>query len=1734
MVKISNIKEKLKEFSLIGLAAISCITAINSVYCASQEYATVSQTLSTKESLNSPVLNNQFTDDSWNPWEMVCWGVFLSNFCQIGVDDYESAFSTTASYGSKGAGYQALMFSTGTDETNAETIKNLLDYAVTAREKSGTKNIYIGKDETGAQSRIENGEPKKVSIANYDSSQYQAATIRDMFPNNIKIDVKHIPYERDYVTDGTFNTFYVDNGGLIEVFDLLDSWDIQILGSLLGKMGTSKYSEEMLKSFDWAYDNNAPLLWDAFGNICYKNENNKLVVLIPSCCNQHITIEPKINLLTSLVMNGGNGTHSYNGDTLVNYASMDNFDWVLFKDRGSWGQYDNQNNGEAGHNAVGLKIGSGMDGKTILYFDTDSVSWMNQSNAKYGAILGTLFRCDGNATTGSTYPLKIGVIGGGEITNKIAKSHNSTNKGTFGAICIANAASTVADQCASVSTKDQEVLSYYRDFTDTHKINLFSDDSVYVSVSVGPGYNEDGEETFSLVARKFMNYLGQRYNGRYNENTASNMSIEEYRNIIDGIMFATDGSAGLNSTFAKVLLVKDTNMRPIYKDFVWSNQNLFDITGKISLLPESELTEGGNLATRLGNNVIGNQGSGIGLMLNTSSSLKYLNEDFSISGWTGGTKLQILKKEKSAGWTTTIWGTNYGHYPGRVIKTWGQSDVMNSICNYLNLTDGTDFSASASFIYLSYLDYYELVTESDKYGEKKTSSAFNEKLFNWAPDAIPQNISDLVQAVSQEDMEKDILRLAYLSLAQTDEGREYRSNMMMQGISDFIYEQYCRIVYGTSGVQSGVSSKSNASFLRVHTLDENFLTNVVLNKYAEIAIWLLGFLIMLTVIVGALKGKKLSWYILTTITVITSILVLPSIGDILPYASNRAIQNMFSDKMTFWSMSELISNYATEKDFTNKSGSQAYSNRLTDDEIQAVMSVVDSLDSLQLDRSLMVKQDISNKMLCVGNNTADKLQQFQSTRWILPLVMQQYGADDETPERIYDYVYVNLSDTITDASNIYWFYYPNGRTGIKTVSAMSDWGSNQSYFTKNNYASISTLKGYNKNLSDDSGIVSPTTISDVTTVGTDSDKTSYRSYAFWKSNAPSADSLVSRYYYIANNNSTTGNVTVKSIKTLASELGDDWDGFQSNKCIDAVVAKHENQKSNLESLEGYIERTADGYVRNDGKTVKSIYGYLDATESPLTYFYTTVQSYFNYDASYAYIVKSLEGGFEQPYDNSGNQLVDKDATLRVSLTNQIKTGYTVDALNLEDMFKYMIPYMYEMTVISGGNTGTDGLLGEAKISDELSTYKDTNASWLFRCNWAVKIIENPDYCKDTEIGVSRDADGNVTKKIIKNAALPSEYENAGRPMVFSEAQKKRLGLKDEDLSLCELECIKINKDVAKKWVYLLNYVGTEGINREILLRQMAIDANLIFNSNISSPSVVNTKFEMFPSSLDLRTISFDSIMKMLCLNMTKDTSYLYGDTMEVLIEDSDLVTALLLLICAFLCCYVVGFLRDITIAIIFYSSVIHLVHNITSSNKQKVKVTLGTTLSVIVVTIATIIYYGILHMMVALTSTEEVINSSTVTMRAGNPVWLFLIVIVLSLAYIIGCGWFCWKAITYAPQEIAEIAANISADARDAATRQMNKVKEGINNMTDALGISSDKLDRSIRDTHSEKEKNKLYKNADKAYDEQYRKMNDDVLEMEHNSKLNKQEKKNISDINSEIEKGKSSMPVSKEENKTE
>lgn len=410
------------------------------------------------------------------------------------------------------------------------------------------------------------------------------------------------------------------------------------------------------------------------------------------------------------------------------------------------------------------------------------------------------------------------------------------------------------------------------------------------------------------------------------------------------------------------------------------------------------------------------------------------------------------------------------------------------------------------------------------------------------------------------------------------------------------------------------------------------------------------------------------------------------------------------------------------------------------------------------------------------------------------------------------------------------------------------------------------------------------------------------------------------------------------------------------------------------------------------------YGYLLNSESVYSYMYQAVEDSFASTESTASLIGKLQGQYKE--DTDGNEVRDNFMYATSDTTNY--TGDVRDVLDLQEFFTNNLPYMYKMWLSAGGFDGSSGALGDEKI-DGHSYYDGSNQSWFFRCNWAIKMFENDDLNGSATV---KDADGN--RYTVDNMLMPSCYPS-NRPMVFSRAQQNAYGLKDSDLSYVELKCVKVNEDAVIDWTSLLNYAGTDNITKEILLRQMALDATMIFSKEFTTATISSSKTNLYPTSLDLRSLSFDSIMKMIVLNITKDSTYVYGSTVETLISRTDIFTAALLLLTALICTYVIPLIRNIMALLILVLSVYAICRSILSSNQFKVKIIAGTLMSQVEIIILNTVYYAIFKMFIELSGNDEVlsVNRMKASVSAGNPFWALLILLVVSVAYVVVMAIMC-------------------------------------------------------------------------------------------------------------------------------
>lgn len=1514
------------------IIGVICVTSVLSAVISSIPNAQAATSiLGTNASLGSPILNEKATSDNWNKWEMVCWGVFLSNWCQPLIDTYNSAFTTSSgrSTGSNGSGYKALCFGSGSDTQNNKTIQDFCTYAIKVEEETALKNIYVAytdvTDGTLGEKPDPNTDASVAREAKFNDLLFESSLTTDADGNKVTsatISTKSQTNYGDitmYVKEAYVPTFYVKNSSnkFVTLLDFTNSWDLQAFTAMVNAIRKTDSGSNYASQFDKALDDyktsNPVLGMDVFGNIVIGTDK---VMVFPACNNQNITTEKSINVLNSWIMN--NYVSTYSSDKLVSELHQTDAgnDW-LSKMSAFFGGYNFDTDNEyCGLPAFGADTVANVG---YLYYDTDAIV-EKEGSYSINSVMTALFDADIESEN-NKYPIEFEIAGVGYKTT--GSGGTDTGSGMYKSLTYVSSLLTNTVNKSATGTQPEILHEIVN--TDGSKISIFSEKAIVVPVQVVTK-SEDKNSKNGDALRHYYNWLYQVYSGNVSSNSPGS-SATLTASQLNGYLKQMNTVSDLKSTTDSTLWNYFTNTYTDYK----------------------------------GNSV-------------TGSAL-----------WDAGNN-ETLDKDTA-----------------RLCKVYPTSSIMKSVSSVLCVADGTEFNTYSTMLYMTYLDWYGVINKSTMSNGTEAQSNFNPDIYDITSDVLNVDITDITDLMSEEDLENEVLQMSYLMLS-TENGRSYRKELMYNGIADFLYEQYNRIVYGgSSSVYSGSATKSNSGFLAVSTFSENFLTSWFLEQYVDIAVILIMVCMIILIILGILKNRKFSWFIVGAFTIVNVILIVPASGEITPAITTNFTQKIFSSKMTYWALSEGIANASIESDAYNTSGDL---DGLSSEEATTVLKLVNQLSVVYTDRSLMLKQDISQKLTQNLGGVYTNIQSIQSARWILPMVMQQFSADEVDKE---DYIYVKLSNVWDDGSNLYWYYRPSDATSVTKPTATSQQFVSGDAAVGNSdgtgCAEESTGNG-GKNTYD--GISQyyvdykePDWKDDTTT------NINYANYSYTINDENKNN--VHLYSYILHDQQLNfGSSSLKRENIFGSdyssyESADSWESWINN----AVSTL--NKDSWATDKVGYYsyESISDTYDRSDASTLKDGYSYYKSTESPYYYFFNVVKDSFPNDKTVGALIGRLQGEIEETADerevrsnfmyatSTSKKEYENSAGTGIGNSDVEYTGYVRDVLDLQEFFTNTVPYMYEMTIAAGGFDGQSGVLGDALITEESDRYKGNAQSWVYRCNWAVKLMENENF---TTSKTARLADG--TRITIKNPMLPECYEAAGRPMVFSEAQMYALGLSESDLTLVELKCIEVNKQTAKDWTLLINYAGTDGVTKEVLFRLMATSATEEFCREFSSSGILDNNYAIYPQSIDLRYLSFDAVMKMLMINVSHNTSYAYGDTMGTLLNDSDLFTAFLLLICSVLCVWVIPLGQELIMASIFYLGFIAILRSLFSSAAYKGRVAGAQVVSNVMFMVYTIAYYGMIGMLMSLSSSDEVLSVNKITTNPGNPVWMLLAVIVISCVYV--------------------------------------------------------------------------------------------------------------------------------------
>lgn len=1607
-----SIKQKLSAFLLIIFILTNSLTIISN--------AAQSSLLGSQAALGSPLTSDSFVVDDWDPWEMLCFGIFLSNFCQPFEDDYTSAFTEGSPYGTKGRGLKALQFSAGGDATTSGYLHDMVEFCKSSQAES-YRNIYVDYswyeynekldsfNTSGTrQAYVDDLFPK---LYNYDKTIGKDGLIK-IFSNkqvsNPMIAYSFIPLFHgnpgygsksedgliDYVSlvdVACLPMFYASKDGYTSpetlIFDYTDNWDIQIIKALFAKTfnlyGAGNYAatesgdeagmESALEdTFKQYLGRKCPLIMDTYGNICMQYQGRNIII-IPASANQHITAQNSYNYLNSLVLNNYVLTGSDTDAKIVGYAESE----LPTTNEGflGWTKIHRVGNFPVKHTE---KI---ADGRLLIHSDTDTQLFQQiYKELKEMSSTGEVTEPTSGAIDPTT---EEGTIDLRFEHNKKSETNNPSEfleKYNFGKVVgdlvgektfyqqaiqfdITGASSIVTDNKFSWTGKGQRDNEEVTINTSLGALGLLSTmfstiptveeantlDYLYI-FDAYKSLDETKEEIFSDSY-----FITPRLPSK--TNNIANQSEKLYVNYF---MQAVSGQVGLESG----IFNKNDDINSLVKT-LWeslSKQNGFVNTGMAMLtVPDEEQIQShsnnakANTIYKLFMEKYYNyteEGSKTKGALLDDVTLDFTNSFFDSSKSKVNSLAMISEPNKRLSGGVS-----------RVCRVYKPSERFKAVASVFSLDDACQFELYSTYIYITYLDFYGFLN-----GSNNAINNFNQSLFDGAyfRDFSGDNLNGITAEQRDEAVKLNVFKI--LSLDEV--GGEYRKHLAEDFVENFIVKPLDEKLNKTSVGNIGVTS----NYLHVSTLEDNFaIGDLIKNYWGSLSLILFGILSIVAIFSGALNHKSISWYMAILISSVLMVYSIPFYLDITPIILEKYINTHYGLAGSYWALSESIHLDKTTGDLMESTS-----------DVNKAVALLNTLNFLDTDSTLMIKQDISQKVVSVSAIDYKELQRLKTARWLLPGLMQQMSSTRGNN----DYVSVPVTRLYNNYARL-WVMYHEQADYMPSTPSGKDAASKAEQKKVLSLVEKQNLWG-----------------------GTGNEQ----SYKNTGSDILSADKTTKSITRLANNQPThTGYYLLDGLflESVYSELGksyitkDDWEEYAKKVDNHSEIFLKTNSNKIKEAAENILNDLNSYNQYSD--PIKQEFGYLWTTENLGPYFYLVTKDTFevseeNIEAnktadgiessigsSLAYIMLQLQGS---KVTNEGGQEV------RTSFMHYGETGYIRDVCDIEEVFTNLMPYMYQMMVLTNGSTDHTGVLGAEKMIGN-PYYSDNYKSWMFRCNWVTKIYEDSLYHSKKTV-VARDENGNkIGEYIVDNISDPRSYP-VERPMVFSEAQMHEQHLTDKDLTFTELKILDFNQNVVNRWTTLVNYANTVGLTKEHVYRQMAVEALFAFNQTFTRDNMIVSSKTMYPLNYDLRNLSLITLLRSLVSNLTKNNTYMYNDLALHLYKAYGFsgYLGILAIYWSFL-----GFasMRDFYMILAFISAVATLLFNFASSSTEKYKSMFGWVITSAIYGIITITYYWIINFLIGNPTPDTLLNINQITSTKFSS-WSFgiwaIFIVVLTIIYI--------------------------------------------------------------------------------------------------------------------------------------
>lgn len=1671
--------KKMRKSSILKRVTASLLLGITlSTSVANLAYANYySDTLGSVMALGSPLSNEGFEMEDWNEWEMVTFGIFLSNFVEPFMDDYTSAFTAGTAKGSKGAGIKALQFNAGGAYDSGGTLTQMLNYCKSTQAKGGsTIKVKYNYYEYDHKMKFKNAQNEETDLGSRDAylddlfpkiygMGDEASKLMDVHTSNIierpliaiynnnrraadnsgkgthqifldssgesswfTTEEQYIPYYAP--TQSLLPQFYIgDNIDKGTVLDFSNGYDLNIVAAMLSKVNNpdsalAKAGSEMQAIVSDNDDINDmlgqkyKLYFDAFGNICIFKDDRYIVVL-PAACNRNLHMDKSPNLLNSLVVNGFMLGSSQ--DKMVTQSSSQ----VISAEKGLWARgldltfataqggliggvkkilkdYDLEATGAIGLPAVNVlsvnrDINKSNVGKLIAYSDTDT--YVVPAIMKYLDKETSSKKDDTLALTEEVGDGQGNVTGLMISESNLGDLYYDEDKAKL--VDISKTGMNYGETLKEIMSDESLINANFKLEVTGTDTNQFREIGRWIPFKdykvVSKDVISEAQIGLSVVSNMFPYKLTDKALTYMYTPTASKNHDENRQDLFksDDFYYLTPAVSPLRGSTT------------FYKGYI--NYLLKYASGKIGgqegdyITPEStrnDIFGCKNPITLLKRLVFdGNTPKFYPLVGNYAKARYEIKDEAKLKETLSGKKSDKLKEQlkspKSAYSAIMTTGTDIekasGTMTARICKVYVPSNFFAQIANVFDLDPSTQFKAYTTNIYLTYLEYYGILAGEDNVKLDKNLFV-NTDFLNLDP-------SDYVKTMSAEDKEKETKNNAFLLLSPTEAGREYRMTLFDGMVKDALAGGYKKIIDTTSD-----ASGQSVGFLNVNSYKENVFTLWIFEHYNNIALVLFGIMFIVAFVYGILSKQGFTWFIMMACTMLLSLSAIPKYTEITPYICNKVIQKSFGSNTIYWAAVEDINNIkAARKSETVIQNTTANSDE--EEEEKRIIATLRQQSVIQQDKALLIKNDISKKVIEAIDEefSYERLQTLQSTRWLLPSLMRQLSGDNGTT----NYLYTTLNDLFFNMSQSYLMMNKDAGSIYRKPAVYNDTGYDGTG-TRTNDWKTNQMSSYINTESGESD--AGATYKSITRVsGSTSD--SHTGVYFLESNALGLPSIAAN-----------GEITTEA-----------WDKYSEE-----VTSLMGSKQSIVDAVHSSIVAKASNYNQNDD-AIGTSFPYLWSTENIGVYMYCLVNDTFQENISnrslesVAYNILQSVSVLRETTHADGTVTVAEveegtpipagetavDTMIRKNFMYQGSTGYVRDFLDLEEVFTNMIPYLYQMQLTMGGSNGKNGMLGDTKLGQNIgstvnpiaySVYADEDSSWLYRCNWVTKLMSDKNWTKPGKVRW-KDANGEVKEAKIPSLIDPRNYPTE-RPMIFSEAQMYDMGLDESYLNKLELRLLKINDEVSNQWTELINYVNIDGITKETIYRLMAMEATMTFNKELTNKGFFDDTRQLFPYSMDLRNISFDSLMRKLITTSSKSASYSSITVMQSVVENSGAFVGIMVLLVAAITAWIVPFIRDIVLVALLGLTIVSVLLNVYNGHQQKLKATGGWAITYTIFAVFTSLFYWIFALTIGTGTVDSIIESnSAMNFSIGSLPIKLILILCLDASYLYIIGRFIWKVL---------------------------------------------------------------------------------------------------------------------------